>query len=64
MNAVRAIATVLYHFVIAAWRTKEARYVPVKDWEITADNLSKAGRPCRVLLSNWNKSRYDAAGNV
>jgi hypothetical protein len=29
--------------IVVAWRTKEARCVPVKCWEIVADNLSKAG---------------------
>src|SRR5260370_31479959 len=32
-----------YHFVVAVWRTKEARCVPMKDWEIIADNLHDAG---------------------
>ena len=36
-------ATVSYHFVIAAWRTKEAKCVPMKDWEIIPENLHDAG---------------------
>ncbi len=31
------------HFVIAAWRAKEAESARVKSWEIVADNLKKAG---------------------
>jgi len=32
MNAVRAIATVLYQFVVAVWRAKEPKSVRVKCW--------------------------------
>jgi hypothetical protein len=32
-----------YHFVVAVWRAKESQSNRMKDWEIIADNLSKAG---------------------
>jgi hypothetical protein len=43
MSVVARVITWIYHFVIAVWRTKEARMHRVKYWEIIADNLSKAG---------------------
>jgi hypothetical protein len=42
-NAVRIIAPVPYHFVVAVWRAKEAESARVKYWEIIANRLSKAG---------------------
>jgi len=32
-----------YHFVIAVWREKQAESAAWSNWEIIADNLSKAG---------------------
>jgi hypothetical protein len=44
LNVARVIARCSYHFVIAVWRVKETQSgVPMKFWEIIADNLSKAG---------------------
>jgi hypothetical protein len=33
----------VYHFVLAVYRAKDAESARVKFWEIIADNLSKAG---------------------
>jgi hypothetical protein len=51
-------ASVSYHFVIAVWRAKKARCVPMKDWEIIADNLNKAG-----FILGW-VSALDLAGRT
>ena len=48
-----------YHFVVAAWRTKEAELCSVKRrWEPIAENLSQAG------LSWGCSSEIDSAGRV
>jgi hypothetical protein len=39
------------HFVIAAWRAKEAESARVKSWEIIGDNLSKARLELGLCLS-------------
>jgi len=42
----------VYHFVVALWRTKTGPIRSVKRWEIIADNRSKAGWSWGCILSS------------
>ena len=49
------------HFVIAAWRAKEAESARVKSWESIGDNLSKARLELGLCLSPEGRTIWIAA---